>query len=120
MAQAERFNEDVFEKLCEAVDVGDVISTLGISRPNWIAGINEYGVLVETLRSRDAGRGAQLVPAWMINIAWGHLRMRGRLSQEQLLNDLNVKRSAFVCALLAHFPGVDVESEKPIVLRLEQ
>jgi hypothetical protein len=35
-----------------------------------------------------------------------------------LLNELNVKRSAFVCALLARFDGVEVELDKPIVLRL--
>lgn len=54
----------------------------------------------------------------MINVAWAHLRKHRRLPQEQLLNELNVKRSAFVCALLARFDGVEVELDKPIVLRL--
>jgi hypothetical protein len=54
----------------------------------------------------------------MINVAWAHLRKYRRLTQEQLLNELNVKRSAFVCALLARFDGVEVELDKPIVLRL--
>jgi hypothetical protein len=39
------------------------------------------------------------------------------LSQNELLNDLNVKRSAFVCALLAQFPDVVVESLQPTVLK---
>lgn len=118
MTSGETFDDDVLALVCEAVRVGDVISTLGISRPNWIAGIDQDGVLVETRRSQKMGRGPQLVPAWMINLAWAHLRTYRRLSQEQLLNELNVKRSAFVCALLARFHGVEVESDKPIILRL--
>lgn len=118
MASGETFDDDVLEMVREAVRVGDVISTLGISRPNWIAGINQDGVLVETERSHEMGRGPQLVPAWMINVAWAHLRKYRRLSHDQLLNELNVKRSAFVCALLSRFEGVEVESDKPIILRL--
>lgn len=115
-----RFTDDVFEKVCATVTDGEVISTLGISRPNWIAGIDRDGILVETMRSQNINRGPQLVPAWMINVAWAHLRTHGTLSQKHLLNELNVKRSAFVCALLARFDGVEVESYKPVVLRLTQ
>jgi hypothetical protein len=118
MARGETFDADAFEMVSAAVQVGDVISTLGISRPNWIAGIGEDGIYVETVRSKQLGRGPQLVPAWMINVAWAHLRKHRRLTQEQLLNELNVKRSAFVCALLSRFEGVEVESDKPVVLRL--
>jgi Family of unknown function (DUF6884) len=46
------------------------------------------------------------------------LRQMGELSQNELLNDLNVKRSAFVCALLAQFPDVVVRSTRPTVLEL--
>jgi hypothetical protein len=115
-SRGEPFDDEVFERVCAALQVGDVISTVGISRPNWVTGINEDGILVETLRSRQMGSGPQLVPAWMINRAWHHLRKHGRLSQTQLLNELNVKRSAFVCALLARFDDVDIESDKPVVL----
>jgi hypothetical protein len=118
VTQGEAFDDDVFEMVSEAVRVGDEISTLGISHLNWIAGIGRDGVFVETQRSRKMGRGPQLVPAWIINVAWAHLRTYRRLSQDQLLNELNVKRSAFVCALLARFDGVEVELDKPIVLRL--
>lgn len=118
--RGESFDDDVFEKVCKAIKAGDVISTLGIARPNWIAGIDHDGVLVETTRSRRMGREPQLVPAWMINTAWRHLRKVGRLSHDQLLKELNVKRSAFVCALMARFDDVDVESDKPIVLCLRR
>jgi len=118
MTLGDTFDDDTFEMVSESVRVGEVISTLGISRPNWIAGIGEDGVYVETERSKKLGRGPQLVPAWMINVAWAHLRKYRRLTQEQLLNELNVKRSAFVCALLSRFEGVEVESDKPIILRL--
>lgn len=117
MATDNAFDDDLLERVRQAAPVGEAITTLGISRPNWIAGIERDGVLVETLRSRKMGRGPQLVPAWMVDVGWGRLRCRGRLSQDELLNKMNVKRSAFVCALLSRFDDVEIESEKPIVLR---
>jgi hypothetical protein len=60
----------------------------------------------------------QMVPAWMIVAAWEHLRHNGELTHHELLHELNVKRSAFVCALLAQFPDVVVRSTRPIVLEL--
>jgi hypothetical protein len=60
----------------------------------------------------------QIVPAWMIVSAWEHLRHNGELSQNELLNELNVKRSAFICALLAQFPYVVVFSTRATVLEL--
>lgn len=118
--RGESFDEEVLEKVCNAIEVGGEVATLGIARPNWIAGIDRDGVLVETTRSRKMGRGPQLVPAWMINTAWRQLRRDGHVTHEQLLNEFNVKRSAFVCALVALFDGVEVESDKPITLRLNR
>jgi hypothetical protein len=45
---------------------------------------------------------------------------RGVLTNRFLLSTdgLNVKRSSFVCALLAELPEVNVESTRPITLRL--
>jgi len=37
------------------------------------------------------------------------------MSQVELINDLNVKRSAFVCALLAQFPDAVVRLDRPTV-----
>ena len=59
-----------------------------------------------------------MVPAWMIVAAREHLRQNGKLTHHELLRDLNAKRSAFVCALLAQFPDVVVRSTRPIVLEL--
>jgi hypothetical protein len=64
------------------------------------------------------GPDREMVPARMIVIAWEHPRQRGQLSQDELLNELNVKRSAFVCALLAQFPEVVGRSTRPTVLEL--
>jgi hypothetical protein len=100
------------------VEVGHEISTLSNRRPNRIVSADCSGVLVATLRSERRGTGPQLVPAWMIVAAWEHLRRNGVLSHDVLLNELNVKPSAFVCALLARFPDVDVRSNRPIVLEL--
>ena len=65
------------------------------------------------------GSGPQLVPAWMIAAAWDRLRDKGELSQQELLNELNVKRSAFVCALVAKFPDVRIRSTRPTVLEIQ-
>jgi hypothetical protein len=52
----------------------------------------------------------------MFVAAWDRLCTNGILSQVELLNDLNVKRSAFVCAMLAQFPDVVVLQNRPTVL----
>jgi hypothetical protein len=56
----------------------------------------------------------------MIQLAWDWLQAHGRLTQKYLLADdgLSVKRSAFVCALLARLPGVEVVASSPIELGL--
>lgn len=109
-AESATFDDALLDLIHAAVDVGDVITTLGRARPNRITWINEDGVWVRTEKSDREGTGPQLVPAWMITAARNHLVKRGRLTQQELLEELNVKRSAFVCALLAHFPDVEVES----------
>ncbi|MGO9733520.1 hypothetical protein [Mycobacterium sp.] len=44
--------------------------------------------------------------------------LRSPIWTHELLHELNVKRSAFVCALLAQFPDVVVRSTRPIILEL--
>jgi hypothetical protein len=109
---------EILELIQGAVQPGDEIPTLSIKRPNRIVSIGRSGIEVETQRSDRKGTGPQMVPAWMIVAAWHHLRQKGRLSHDELLNELNVKRSAFVCALLAQFPDVVVVSTRPTVLKL--
>jgi hypothetical protein len=109
---------ELFDRVNAAIQPGDRIETLSTKQTNWIAGVNRDGVYVETARSRDRGTGPQHVPAWMITRAWEHLHSNGELSQVFLLNQLNVKRSAFVCALFALFPDVVVESSRPVQLQL--
>ncbi len=94
-----------------------IVETVANGRPNEIVDVSPAGVLVHTLKSRRDGE-PQLVPGWMVNVAWEHLRRVGTLEQDHLLatDGLNVKRSAFVIALLANFPGVTVESTRPTVL----
>ncbi|MDP7701399.1 hypothetical protein [Mycobacterium sp. TY815] len=100
------------------VQPGDEISTLTTKRPNVIAAIGPDGIWVETLRSDRRRSGPQLVPAWMIVAGWRQLQQKGVLTHAELLGDLNVKRSAFVVALLAQFTDVVVRSSHPIVLQL--
>ena len=78
------------------------------------------GVYVETKRSRELGRPPELVPAWMIQSAWEYLQAHGSLTNAFLLSKdgLNVKRSSFVCALLARLPAVGVGDGGQITLTL--
>jgi hypothetical protein len=117
-ARATEFDDDLMDRIRAAVEIGSEIQTLSIKRPNRIVGVDRKGIEVETLRSESRGSGPQLVPAWMVVAAWERLRRRGQLSQTELLNELNVKRSAFVCALLALFPDVVVRSTRPTVLTI--
>ncbi len=85
-----------------------------------VGDITPDGVWVETERSRAAGRPAQLVEAWMIQVAWDWLAAHGTLTNRHLLatDGLNVKRSSFVCALLACLLEVEVRGRRPIELAL--
>ena len=95
--------------------------TLSNGKPNVITDIGPEGVTVETERSRALRAKPQLVPAWMIAAAWERLTQSGGLTNAEHLatDDLNVKRSSAVCALLAQLPGVHVASRRPIVLRYD-
>ena len=97
------------------------VLTLGDGRrPNWVARSRRTAFGSRPERSRAAGRPPQLVEAWMIQSAWDYLQAHGVLTNRFLLSTdgLNVKRSSFVCALLARLPGVSVESTRPITLAL--
>lgn len=115
---ARAFQDDLFALLRAHLPSDDPVLTLGANRPNWIVAVETDGLLVETERSRSTESGPQPVPAWMFDAAWQRLTSRGRLTHAELLStdDLNVKRSSFVCAALACLPGVDIASTRPIVL----
>ena len=108
-------DDELFDRVRAAIKPGDEITTLSNKRPNRAVAVERSGVSVETLRSERLGSGPQTVPAWMIVSAWQHLLQNGELSQNELLIELNVKRSAFVCALPAQFPE---RSTRPTVLEL--
>ncbi|CAJ1581899.1 hypothetical protein [[Mycobacterium] wendilense] len=116
---AAEFDDDLFERVSDVAGPGTAILTLSTKNLNRITEVRRDGVLVETERSMSLGTGPQLVPAWMIAAAWERLCDKGELSQQELLNELNVKRSAFVCALVAKFPEVRIRSTRPTVLELE-
>lgn len=114
------FSPELYALLQENVREGDVVATLSTGNPNRISSLDRTGFGVETGRTRVEGTGPQLVPAWMVEAGWRRLKERGRLSHAELLatDDLNVKRSSFVCAVLARLPGVALVSQRPIVLTL--
>ncbi|WP_395307521.1 hypothetical protein V4U86_19155 [Mycobacterium sp. AMU20-3851] len=110
--------KDLLEAIRRAVEVGEIVSTLGTSCPNRVVSIDESGIRVATEKSERKGSEPQLVPAWMIQTAWDHLIQHGDLTQKQLVDELNVKRSAFICALLSRLPDVEYESVPRVSLRL--
>lgn len=115
---AAEFDDELYDQVSEVIGPGMVILTLSGKKLNRIIAVDRDGVLVETERSLSRGTGPQRVPAWMIGAAWERLCDKGELSQQELLNELNVKRSAFVCALVAKFPQVRIRSTRPTVPEL--
>ena len=102
-----------------AIPEGSTIPTLAEGNPNRVTAIEPEGVWVETIRSETAGTGAQLVEAWMIQAAWDHLERHGTITNSLVLNEMNIKRSSAVCALLARLPEVRLTSSRaPIELTL--
>ena len=112
------FDDALLQSIQSVVRPGEEILTLAGKRPNVIASIDRDGIRVHTLRSEGRRSGPQLVPAWMIVTAWRQLQTTGVLTNVELLENLNVKRSAFVIALLAQFTDVIVRSTEPIVIEL--
>jgi hypothetical protein len=109
-------------RITRAVHPGDVVRTLSQGQPNTVVAIGPDGIHVETRRSAAAGTGPHLVPYWMIKRVWDHLLATGSVTQQEVLatDGLNVKRSAFVTALIARFDDVRVASTRPVELRLDR
>ena len=90
-ARSTELDDELLERVLAVIRPGDEIATLSNKRPNRIASVDRSGVEVETLRSDRRGSGPQTVPAWMIVAAWNHLRQKGELSQNELLNEQCLK-----------------------------
>jgi hypothetical protein len=105
----EAFSPDLYALILGAVEATrGQFTTIAKDKPNQVTEMTTTGLYVVTDASAAKGTAAQFVPAWMIEIAWDYLRAHGRLTNRFLLDadGLNVKRSSFVCALLAKLPGV--------------
>lgn len=104
----ESIDPELLQLIAEAARAEPTFYTLGSTpRPNYVAEITPAGLYVETQRSKERTGGAELIPPWMVNLAWEVLRSRGELTNLQLLNELRVHRSSAVCAILARLPGVE-------------
>ncbi len=114
----EAIEPELLALLAAAARANPVVYTLGPSpRPNRVTDVTESGLWVETDRSRARADGPQVIPPRMLNLAWDVLRSRGRLSNRELLDELRVHRSSFVCAILARLPGVTRVAGRGITLR---
>lgn len=116
----EVFSETLYTALRREVARDPTFLTLTRGRPNHVIEVARDGLWIRTDASEAKGRGAQLVPAWMLTLAWEYLLAHGRLTNRHLLasDGLNVKRSSAVCAVLARLPGVRVASRRPVTLEV--
>ena len=115
----DEFEPALYEALVAAVEQNSEFWTLGSSpKRNVVTEVTRSGLYVETAASKAKGRSPQLIPSWMLQVAWEYLRAKGELSAQYLLADdgLNVKRSSGVCAILSRLPGVGVRAGRRIVL----
>ncbi len=113
----EEIEPELLAQLSAVASANPVVYTLGPTpRPNRIADVTASGVWVETARTAARDTGAQVVPPRMLNLAWDVLRARGKLTNREMLDELRIHRSSFVCAILSRLPGVSVTRVRPIEL----
>lgn len=109
---AELLDPILFAHIEAAVRADPVFRTVQRGANNVVVEATPVGVWVETEKSRREGQPAQPVPAWMIQFAWDYLLQHGELTNKELRDGpLSVKRSSFVCALLARLPGVQATAD---------
>lgn len=115
----EPLDEGLEALLRELMERTGSVATVARAQQYRIEDVTAEGVTISADASDDKAIGPQLVPAWMLDVAWRHLRETGSLTNRHLVSSdgLNVKRSSAVCALLAALPGVTVASTQPIELR---
>lgn len=121
-AEPERFTPELERQIRAEVERDPVFLTLGPTpKKNEVTAVSASGVYVTSDATRAKGTTAQLVPAWMIQLAYDYLVEHGQLTNAYLLSSdgLNVKRSSFVCALLARLPGVVPSPRTPVELRYQ-
>ena len=99
--------EKVWNDLGDILEDGTVIHTLSRNQPNKVVSFTDEGIEVITKRSSPE---SQLVPKWMFEKAVNHLIAHGSLSNNTLLNELNVKRSSFVMAALSRLEYIGYET----------
>lgn len=104
-------SEDLYSRIRRTVTPGQVISTLGLGKPNRIVEIGPDGILVETERSVRLGTGPRLVPAELLESDWETLVSTGTLTSANASH-----RGSFTGALFALFDDVEVVSSRPRVL----
>ena len=100
------FHPLLLAQLQRQVELNPLFLTLSHRKPNRVVEVIPEGLYVETNDSRAKGNPPQLVPSWMFELAYETLRARGRVTQQEVLNELNIKRSAAVCAILARLEHV--------------
>jgi hypothetical protein len=69
----EDFETGLLGLLRHAIPAGSVVPTVDEGQPNTVVEIIPHGIYLNTDRSRARGTGPQLVPAWMLQLAWDYL-----------------------------------------------
>lgn len=99
--------QEVWNDLIDVLDREKVIYTLAIRRYNKITGIDNDGIFVMTEKSSP---NSEPVPKGMFEKAITYLIEHGSLSNDTLLNELNVMRSSFVMAALSRLEYIGYET----------
>ena len=99
--------QKVWNDLINVLDRERKIYTLARRRTNEITDIDIDDIWVMTEKSSP---NSKLVPKWMFETAITHLIENDSLSNDTLLNKLNVKRSSFVLAALSQLEYIDYQT----------
>lgn len=109
----EAFSPALHALLAAAIEANKAgFATLDQGRLNKVTAITPTGLSVETEVSKAKGHRPQLIPAWMLTLAWDSLHTHGRLTSRYLsaADGLDVKKASAVCAILAKLPGVSARA----------
>ena len=96
--------EEAWQDLRGILEKEPMVYTLAQKRPNVVISVSEEAIEVRTQRSSPQSHP---VPKWMFERAFDYLVIHGSLLNQTLLNELNVKRSAFVMAALSKLPYIN-------------
>lgn len=103
--------EEFWGKVVNKAKELEKVYTLTQRRENKIMSVRSAGIVVATMRSPKG----ELVPKYMFDSTFKALSTGKPISQQELLGDYNVHRSAFVMSLVSKLDDVLYDSTKKTI-----